>query len=362
MASLLSADFYGWRAVTGLAKVTIRQKFGNHTLFFLDYSISENQRYLLPPEDTPFEVRFGSGPLGVKSTYGYVNHLEERVDENNRKFTRMVGVGTSKVMNTATPKSWTGLSRTGIVRDLGSRYRFRTVVHPHPEVLDVWSSGTQTDFRAANALADEMGFRLWVDGATLWLLDPTLLLASASTSSTKVVRLQQQRTAQVFKGSSIPGQVKASKRTVQYGVNRATNDLIVATNGAIGMPVEVLGRPATSYSDAQYAALGVQKASQDQAVVEATFDGDANITPGSPVVFDQSAASPDQVGLWLVNEAVHEIANVGGFTTSISASRDRNRPLASRVMDVVHREGVLTKAVIRNGKTWESSAQERVDV
>lgn len=361
MANLFTTDFNKWRAVKGLTKVTVRQKFGNHTLFFLDYSITDNQRYLLPPEGTPFVTRYGSGPRGMRSSYGYVNHLEERVDEQNRRFTRLVGVGTSKVMNTVQPTSWSGLSRTGIIRELGTRHRLRTVVYSHEEVLEVWSSGSLSDFRAANELADEMGYRLWVDGATMWLLDPHLVLASASVASTKVIKLGQQRTAQVFKGSNVPGQMRASKRIVQYGISRTSNEVLVATSGDLSLPTELLTTPVASYGEAQFAADGTARASQDQAVVDVTFTGDAGITPGSPVRFDQSVPSPEQMGLWLVNEAVHEVSNEG-FTTRVSASRDKSRAMTSRVLDVVRREGNSAKAVIRNGKTWEAEMQERVNV
>jgi hypothetical protein len=361
MANLYRADFYGWRTVTGLSKVTIRQKFGNHTLFWLDYAISENQRYLMPPENTPFSTRFGAGPLGTRTVYGYVNHLEEKVDGTGRRFTRLVGLGTSKVMNTTTPSAWEGHTRTGIIRDIGARHRFRTVVYSHPEVLEMWVTGAMSDFRAINTLADEIGYRVWVDGATLWLLDPHLVLASASAASTKVVRLPQQRSAQVFKGSNVPGQVKASKRLVQYGLSRSTNEVLVSTSGEVGQPVEMLTGPVSSYTEAQFAANGAQKAMQDQASVTVSFDGDASLSPGSPVRFDASVPSPDQIGLWLVNEAIHEISS-DKFTTTVTATRDQSRQPMSRVPDLVRREGILAKAVVRNGMTWEAETQEMLRV
>lgn len=361
MANLYRADFYGWRAVSGLSKVTIRQKFGNHTLFWLDYNISENQRYLLPPENTPFSVRIGSGPLGTRTSYGYVNHLEEKVDGSGRRYTRLVGLGTSKVMNSANPTTWDGLTRSGVIRELGTRHRFRTVVYSHPEVLETWSPGTQSDFRAANMLAEEIGYRLWVDGATLWLLDPHLVLETASSASTKTVRMGQQRSAQVFKGSNVPGQVKASKRLVQYGLDRSTNEIISTSTGDVGQPVEVLTGVANSYSESQFAAAGAQKAAQDQASVTVSFEGDAMVTPGSPIRFDSSVPSPDQIGMWLVNEAVHEVSG-DGFTTAVTATRDVSRQPLSRVPDVVRREGLLARAVVRNGMTWEAETQERISV
>jgi hypothetical protein len=359
MANLFRTDFYGWRSVAGLSNVTVRQKFSNHTLFFLDYNVSSNQRFLLPPEDTPFQLRMGNGPLNVRSLYGYVNHMEDRVNEEGERITRVVGIGTSKVMNTASMSSWEGQTRTGIIRDLATRHRLRSVVHSHPEVLGSWSSGGMTDFKVAQTLAEEMGYRLWIDGATLWLLDPQMALASASSMSTRVVKTDQQRAGQVFKGSNVPGQVQASKRTVQYGVDPTTNEVIVSTSGDRSLPVEVLNDPVSSHGEAGYTADSLQRKRQDQASVTMTIEGDMLLTPGAPVRFESTTTHTSQRGLWLINEAVHEVSS-SGFTSTLSASRDRDRALLSRVPDVLRREGVLATAVIRNGKTWEANTQERV--
>lgn len=359
MANLFRADFYGWRTVAGLTNVTVRQKFGNHTLIFLDYSVSSNQRFLMPPENTPLSLQLGKGPLGVRTTYGYVNHLEDRVDESGRKVTRLVALGTSKVMNTSTPTTWDGHSRSSIVRDLATRHRFRSVVNSHPEALPVWSAGSMTDWQAAKTLADEIGFRLWVDGPTVWLLDPHAALASASSVSTKVVRRAGQRDTNVFKGSNMPGQVAASKRLVQYGVSNTTDEVLVATSGDPSLPMEMSSTPFGTYTEAQYAAEATERIRRDQAVVETTLDGDATLTPGSPVRF-ADAVTPDQAGLWLVNSAEHRVSS-DAFTTRISASRDKDRPLLSRVPDVVRRESALARSVVRNGMTWEAEIQERVD-
>jgi phage protein D len=357
MANMFRADYYGWRAVDGLSKVTVRQQFSNHTLFFLDYNIAENQKYLLPPENTPLSVLLGSGPLGSRTMYGYVNHLEEKVTEQGVRLTRLVGVGTSKVMNTTVPSSWEGTTRPGVVRQLASRYRFRAVMHSHPEVLESWSTGSLTDFRALNRLAEEMGFKVWVDGATIWLLDPARSLAAASRVSTKVVHPAEQYSGQVFKGSNIPGRVTAAKRTLQYGISRTSNEVLVSANGDRSLPAELLTVPADTYSEAGYAADAARRLRADAYSVTATVVGDATLSPGAPVVFDRHTASPDQVGLWLVNSAEHTIS-ADGFTTAITGTRDVDRPLKSRIPDTTRQRGNLTNAVIRNTRSWEAAVQE----
>jgi hypothetical protein len=360
VANLYRAEFYGWKTVSGLLKVTVVQKFGNHTLFHLDYNISNNQRYLLPPENTPVAVRYGSGPLGVRTTYGYVNHLEDRTDEEGKRYTRIVCVGTSKVLNTATMSTWYSTSRSGVVRSIGERYRFRTVVHNHSEVLDMWATGDMTDFRAINEIVSQIGFRLWIDGATLWMLDPQRVLSSASAASTKVINAKNKRSVSVFKGSNVPGLVPASKRTVQFGVNQSSNEIIETRAGDHTLPAQVLTNPVSGYSKAKYATDGAARAMADQTAMSATLSGDATITPGSPLKFNFADSTPDQYGLWLVNEATHVVSNEG-FTTSVSVSRDVNRQATSRAPDLVRRESVDARAVVRDGATWEAERQERID-
>lgn len=359
MANMLRADFYGWRNVGGLAGATVRQKFGNHTLFFLDYNISQNQRFLLPPENTPFQMVMGSGPLTTSTFYGYVNHHEDNVDPTGKRITRLVGIGTSKVMNTASLTTWQGQSRSGIVREIGARHRFRTVVHGHNEGLEHWSTGTMSDWKAANALADEIGYRLWVDGPTMWLLDPQKTLASASVSTTKTVRRSAQTDANVFRGSNVPGQVAASKRLVHYGVSGTSNGLVAASTGDPDLPVEMLSAPISTYSEAQFAAQAEGRIRGDQAVVDSTIAGDPTLTPGTPIRFAEDEGTSEQSGLWLINYAEHTLTQ-REFSSRISASRDVDRPLLSRIPDIVRRESAQAKAVVRNGKTWEAEVQEHV--
>lgn len=358
MANVYRVDFHRWRYVSGLTKVTVRQKFGNHSLFLIDYAISSKQRHIIPPENTPFTIQLGTGPLGVQSLYGYVNHMEERVDDSGQRLARVVGIGTSKVMNSAAPTSWAGHTRSSIVRDIATRHRLRAVVHSHPEVLETWSSGAMTDFQVLKTLSDESGYRVWVDGSTVWFLDPVRALASASVRSTPLVRLNDPTSAEVLKGSNVPGQVKATKRVVQYGLDPTTNEVFKATSGDRRDPVEMLSGAVNTWTDAEFTTAATLRNRLDTAALKATLVGDSSVVPGAPVRFD-GTGSPDRVGLWLVSEAEHEISSQG-FTTTITATRDRDRPMNSKTPDILQREGVHNRAVIRNGRTWEAMVQEKV--
>ncbi len=347
--------------MTGLQQATIRQKFSNHTLILLDYDITSKRDYLLPPENTPVEVTYGTGPTGTGYGYGYVNHYETVTGKAGKAMTRMVVMGTSKVMDSVLPTSWSEYTRSGIAREIATRHRLRSVVNNHPAVLENWATGGRTDFQSLKALADEIGYQLWVDGATLWFLDPAQVVRSASTVTTPLIRTRQQRSVKVMGGSNIPGEMKATKRQMLYGIDASTNEFFEVTSGSRLLPMELTSTPVDNFLDAQYVADATTRQQQDRSVLKATVAGDPVITPGVVVNFEPSGASTDQAGLWVVNSAEHVI-DQNGYTTSLTATRGAERMTLSRVPNTIRTSSGSARAVVRNGLVWEAALQEKVYV
>lgn len=361
MGNVFHANFYNRKNVGGLERASITQKFGNHTLTLLDYNITSHRDYLLPPENTPVTVSYGQGPAFVRDMYGYVNHYETLGGDDGKAFTRMVVLGTSKVMNSVNPNTWNGSSRSGVARDVASRHRLRSIVHNHPEVVETWATGNRTDFQVLKALADETGYRLWVDGATVWLLDPAQVIRTASSMTSPFIGLRAQQKVRVFGGSDIPGDVVASKRRMQFGIDPRTNEFFHATSGDPTNPVELVSGTAKSFQEAQRLGDAAEKKQNDQFVLKAVINGNAAITPGVVVEVEAGRVNSDQAGVWMVNEAVHEVSRKG-FTTSISASRGAERVTLARVPNTVRNVSGSAQAVVRNGTTWEAVLQEQVRV
>lgn len=360
MPNVLRATFVNRREVRGLQRVTVRQKFSNHTLAFLDYRIDHRFDYLLPPENTPVQASFGRSPMGVSMFYGYVNHYET-VTENGRALARLVAVGTSKPMNAVRPASWQDVTRSSIARDIAARHRLRSVVHDHPYVIDNWATGNRSDFQALKALAEETGYRLWVDGSTVWFLDPSKLLRNASNMSAVTVTQRDIRNSRVLGGSNIPGEILASKRRVQFGLDYRTNEFFESTSGQTSNPTEMLTGTANTFSEAQDIADAADRRQQDYYALKAEISGNARVYPGALVNVESGRVNTDQGGVWIASETEHEVTQ-SEFTTNFTATRGLDRQPLTRTTTTTRGASGLTQAVTRGGLVWEAALQEQVRV
>jgi hypothetical protein len=361
MPNILRVNFHKRGDVRGLDKITIQQKFGNHTLAFLDYRISDRHQYRMPPENAPFEARWGVAPTGVRSYFGYVNHYETVPDNSHAARTRMVALGTSKVMNTTNPASWNGTTRSAIARAFAVRHRLRSVIHDHPSVVEQWSTGVRTDFQSLQALADEIGYSLWIDGSTLYFLDPTKTLRSASTLSAPLIREEDILSVKVMGGNDIPGLIAPAQRQVQYGLDYRTNEFFVATSGDTSLTSRVNSSSVNTFGEAQVSSDALHKKSGDRYVLTATVKGNAKIYPGATVRVAPGRVNNDQEGLWFVSEATH-VTTSTNFTTKIVATRGKDMQPLSRVSTPVRGAAEFTPAVVRDGVRWEAALQEHLHV
>lgn len=361
MPNVLQASFPRRNNVRGLEKVTVRQVFDHHTLAFLDYQISDKKDYLLPPENAPVQIRWGSSPVGVRGFHGYVNHYETLPDAAGRAMTRLVAIGTSKRMNTMNTSSWQGATRSAIVRDIAARHRLRSVVHDHPYVMEHWATGTRSDFACLKVLAEEIGYRMWVDGATVWFLDPTKMLRTASTMVTPHLSGRDIRHIEVLGGSNIPGVIEASRRRVQFGLDYNTNEFFEVSSGSPGDPTEVIPNAVTTLSEAQQIEDAASRKQRDNLALKATINGNARLYPGALLRVESGRVNNDQGGLWLVNETTHEITQKD-FTTRLLGTRSQGQFPLVRTTSTLREAPGLTQTVIRDGVTWEAALQEHVHV
>lgn len=362
MPNVLNAVFPGsGPSVRGLQRVLVRQKFANHTVAFFDYAFNDKRQYVMPAENSPVLAKWGETPLGVETFYGYVNHYETATNEQEQALTRLVALGTSKVMNGANPNTWSGMTRSGMAREIAKHYRLRSVVHEHPHVVDNWATGPRSDFRSLKALADEAGFHLWVDGATLYFLDPVRVLQSAATLTVPRFTTEDIRRIQVLGGSNIPGEMTAAKRRVLYGLDYVTNEFFQATSGDWRNPTEVVTANINTFGEAEEITDAAARKEGEYFTLKATLKGNARLRPGALLALDSGRVNTDQSGLWFVNEAEHVITSTD-FETKIVATRGADRLPLSRISTTVRGATEQSAAVVRDGSTWEAVLQEHVSV
>lgn len=359
--NVLRAAFYNRKSLQGLVGVSIHQKFGNHTVASLDYRFNSKHEYLLPPENTPVSVWWGSAPANLSTFYGYINHYET-VSASGGATSRMVLLGTSKSMHAVSPGSWLETTRSNIVRDIATKYRMSSIVSTHPVVMPTWATGTRSDWMVLRDLADEAGYRLWVDGSMVWFIDPLTALRTAASMTTPLIQSKDiLGHLQVLGGSHIPGEVEASSRRVQYGLDRRTNEFFEATSGDTAYPTSVVPSTAVTFADAQAGADAAERIQRDQFVLKGTLRGRARIRPGSLIQVESGTVNTDQAGFWLVSAATHEITN-SDFTTTIVATRGSSRQPLTRTRATARGTSAHTQAVVRDGVKWEAAIQEHVHV
>ncbi len=361
MRNVMAAQFHKRRSLSNLRKITVRQKTGNHTVTFLDYEMLRRNEYLLPPENTPVTIRYGLGANNVDVEYGYVNHYETTVGSDNKTLTRMVVLGTSKPMNGMTSSTWSATSRSAIARDIATRHRMRSVIHDHPYLVENWATGNRTDFQALRALADEAGYDFWVDGATVYFLDPERIVTTASSMSVRAVPPKDVHRIQVLGGSNIPGEIEPSRRQVQYGLDYRTNEFFTATSGDPVDPTKVSGASVNTYSEAQEVADSQTRRQGHYYTLRAEVEGDVKMRPGALSRFNSGRINTDQAGLWVASEAVHEVTS-NTYTTELVASRGRDQRPLSRTRTTSRGITSRPRAVVRDGLIWESALQEHVHV
>lgn len=363
MARVMQPMFLRGGSADGLQAITVRHKFGNHTLAYLDFDYQKAKQYVLPPERTPVALRWGKSPLGVSTTYGYVNHYDTTGnDSNTRKdSTRMVIIGTSALMNSTVPTNWETTTRSAIARDIAKRYQLRSVIHKHPAVVGSWASGVRTDLQVLQALAQETGYQFWVDGSTLFFLDPKRIILGAENMTIPYFEKKNIRGSKITGGSNAPNEYGNARRRVIFGLDNGTNQFFVATGGNPVHPVEMLPVRTGSYGEADTLTAAGDLNDMNYYTAEVVVDGNAKIIPGSVVRLAPGNISNDIGGYWIVNQALHEMT-LNDFKTTMQLTRTIDQIPGVRTSTIVRGVNLSAPAVIRNGSTWEAEIQERVDV
>lgn len=358
MGRVLRADYLGHGPRVVPRTAYVRQEFGKHTLAVVDYRITGKAEYVLPGEGAPAVVRYGLDGQDFRPFYGYVNHYEGATEDGTTL--RVVMLGTSRRMSDAAPTTWTNLTNTGIAREYAKRHRLRSLIHPHDFERTSWSSHTLTDFQSLNVLADEIGFRCWVDGPTVYMLDPRRIMKSPQ-SAPLFFGGETLRKIQVTGGANAPRDEGPLRKSVVYGLDKGTDTLLVATGGSHDNPTRIEARTADTYAEAEWVAAASERKSLDFYTVEMTVVGDSRIVPGAVVGIRANNPATDQQGYWMVTRATHRVTS-REYLTDVVGVRGSDQMLSTTVPTVVRGAKQFDGAVVRDGKNWEAILQEHLSV
>jgi uncharacterized protein involved in type VI secretion and phage assembly len=362
-----------------ISRVEVREGYGVHSMAIIDVSTAPTSKKPYQ-ELTPVTLDFGRAPNDLARWYGYVHHSSELASSDAQHVVvRYICIGTTLPMNTQRTRSWKNVSPTSIVRQVGKDNGLRTVISPSARRLTYWAQAGQSDFKLVNDLADETGFRFWVEGTTLYFLDPRILLVGQHTQDTPVFNKNQQAGIQdslqslsILTGTMIPRSNGTTGTSAISGLDAKTGKVIKASSTADSGTAAFLNnittvRAVDNYADAQALMEARTLASRGWVTMTAVLYGTARVTPGTLVGIGGNSVSADNKGRWMVTSTKHVInrdnKSTGWiFTTTVDAERDQPYAVTFRSDANKRFKFDTVPAVLRNKQFWESILLEDINV
>lgn len=370
----------GGEAVSGyVSRVEVREGFGVHSMAIIDV-LTPPTRKNAYTELTPVVLDYGRAPNDTARWWGYVHHSSALASSDQSSVVvRYVCIGTTLPMNTQRTRSWKNVSPTSIVRQVARENGLRTVISPSARRLAYWAQSGQSDFKLVNELADETGFRCWVQGTTLYFLDPRILLVGQRIQDIPVFSKNQTPglfdsllSLSILTGTMVPRENGTTGTSIISGLDAKTGRVIKATSQANSGTSTFqntihTARAVDNYADAQALMEARTLASRGWITMEATVYGTAQVTPGTLIGIAGKSVSSENSGRWMVTSTKHVIIrdknNKGlQFTTTVDAERDQPYTVTFRSDANRRFKFDSVPAVLRNGQFWESSLLEDINV
>ena len=302
----------------------LRQSWGNHDMFFLRMIVPAalpNKNQLTAWADgAAVEIVWGRQPESVSTWYGYINHHENSTKEDtglNVNQITYVCIGTSKVLNGHVNKTWKNMTAAGMAQTIAQANGFRAVVTKSSWMLNE-TQANESDFQFLNRIADKVGFRFWVSGGTLYLIDPMVLLSASSMYflphyqlNNQISNIDYAQNFKVVQGDNFPGSVQMN-RTV-YGLDPSTGQVFATT--ATGDSYANTTVDTSRYVTSQGEALNIANAKKalSQFWIQATIEvmGLGVLYPGKVINITGAALTDTTSGDWIVTGADHVLKTVG---------------------------------------------------
>lgn len=367
----------GWNLVSA---------FGQHQVGQLDIkygpsgSTGTSVRPVLYDDWTNVQIIFGNPVNGLATWYGYVHHSKTTSDLHTSGVTVVsyVVVGTSLPMDDENTRSWKSTSASSIVRQIFTAHRLRSVTSVHPRVFDYWAQPGNSDFLLLKGLANETGYRLYVDGATGYFFDPRVLLDSPSARSTQTFVQNRDHSGydnllkfEILTGRMVPRDSGSTRRQVVTGLDQSSGKVVTATtalpDAKVSLSSVAVGRSINRMSEAIYTAQAAALSTRNWITASATVFGDATIRPGMIVNLDGDALPSNCGGLWMVKGTEHQIvftqdSDTPNFLTVLSLERDQKYTTTIDTTVSPTNTQALIPATIRDGIHWEASVLEDIRV
>lgn len=332
------------------AQLTVRY----HLPSELRHSLSELPPELWWPENRPVRIRYG-GWQGRESTFvGYVVSPELLGDASGLSphipgqmmDVRYTLLGATKPLQTARTRTWMQCQVPYMAQQIAGENGLVAVASQHPRVFDVRQQAAQSDFAFLQAMSEETGQRLVVDGTRIFLTDPRSVLVPQAPVFRQRSTAGKQDTMTAFRvisGELDPaGSIRAQH--VAQGVSaagvispaQATAERWDSVSGLdVGAQVRQYDAryPANSYDDATAITEAAAKRGLWWVHATATVDGDVRLRPGCAVNLGGEALTQQYQGRWMVRTAHHRLSihpasqRLGSYYVDLELGRDQSSEL-----------------------------------
>lgn len=366
---------YGQRLQEAVSRFRLCQDIGKHTLAFLTLRTSAQStlQMAIDPiaEGTPVEIAFGRLPNTHTTWYGYVNHYEHSApDRYARAQTTYVLIGTSAGLNNEQSRSWNGVTDSYIVRRVAKEHGYASVIQATPLIRPYTVQSGESDLALLNRLAELNGYRLWVDGATLSLLDPRVLMEGPRTAASPVFIRNRRSDDTVLSftqttGSTVPDVGVVAQRTV-YGLAGTTLVAARTTPDTSRLTKVQQTPPVRSYGEAVVELGAANKRNDNWIAATVRVRGDWRVQPNQMIYLQGSALSARDQGGWLVTSAEHDIAlqepaDSSGNRYVTTAKIVRNTVGGQNVSHIIRAEqqGPVISSVLQDG-IWRAAMMREV--
>jgi hypothetical protein len=356
----------------------VRMADSNHVLAIVDVVMTPTTRIF--DERLPVFMQWGQMPNEVETFYGYVDHHQALTPREGDVLTdsviRYVFIGTSMPMNHEKTRAWRSVSGSSIARQIANEHGLRSVVHTTGRVYAYLTQNGISDWTLLKQLAADSGFRLWVNGATLWFVDPEILLSGPRSrdmptfsKSNRAASQDNLLALEVINGTGVSDGGRLAKRTV-YGFDPRSKRFFQSTTAQDGAYLEVTDQhsPIESLSEATTVLSAANAASRNWLVANAQVVGTPRMRPESLVNIDGDSVPADYRGIWIVREARHVLraANKGyqatnNYQTHLTLTRDRQQTLSIRDTQTIAPQTDSVPCRLENG-VWKASILGGINV
>lgn len=307
-------------------------------------------------EDTPVQINYGQKPHYVYPFLGYVASyklMRSGTDPGYKGITttrvQYTITGTSKVMQSTVNQAWKHTSISAIAGAIATRNGFRGIIHSYKAAID-YRLQNCSDFKFLAQLADEIGYRFYIDNTDLYFINPQQILNRNNTRNVPQFWSYNSpglwdtvRSFQPIVGTITPdGGVVANRNVV--GLNPTTATLVQSSSNPVIVSSQnsdvQLGTSITKYynthpAESYYEAS--QKVNADYLrnlywnTADTDLRGDARVRPNNLVNLVGSALPENDAGLWLVQGSVHNLTmpppmgnkNAATYMTTTELVRDQ---------------------------------------